>query len=189
VNELDFLSCIFVLAALLSRFTINPRVFNYIKWGLFVSTATLSLIILNSDTVAAMFSQLAQFLESQGIGHPKSWRIRSKYDDDVISACYYLTFFSAWICLLVSATNEHKDINKARAKNIWHLVAVVFILGFCLFDIFFGEGYSSSRHNGRVLNAFYNSQITLVAHLFITINALAFSAGYVVRATFSKTNN
>ncbi len=175
-----------MLAAWLSRFTINPRIFNYIKWGLFISTATLTLIILNNDTVAAFFSQGAEFLESQGIGHPRSWRIRSKYNGEVISACYYLTFFSAWLCLLVSATYEHKESNKARAKNIWHLLAGVFILGFCLFDIFFGGAYSSSRHNGRVLNAFYNSQISLVAHLYITINALAFSAGYIVRAIFSR---
>jgi hypothetical protein len=54
---------------------------------------------------------------------------------------------------------------------------------------FYGGAYSSSWRTGRVLNAFYNSQITLVAHQYILINGFAFVIGLAIRTVFLETWN
>lgn len=177
---------VFLLAVVFSKTSINSVFYQWIKWAIFIFTVITSLLILNVESIGRVAIQLANDLNQLGIGNPKSWEIKTRHFDDLISGCYYVTFFSALFVVILSATYEFKNLAKIRQDLLkaWGALIVFAILQYWFFLDELSP-YHSRRGGG--LRFLFNTQIGLVAFQYIAINICEY-LGISIRAIFARNN-
>ncbi len=181
VVDVVFVSCTLVMAAFLSRFTINSKTYSQIKWSLFIGTSILLLLILNVDSVASVSNQIAGVLNGLGIGYPHSWELKTREYDDVISGCYYITFFSTWVMLLITATYEEKYMTKFRKQYSIKTWSGLLVILWVFWAIFWSKsGFHSVT--GRLVRTIYSTQFGLVVNQYLTVNLMGLALGLCIRA-------
>jgi hypothetical protein len=188
MQDFVLVAIVFLLAVVFSKTSINPTLYQWIKWGIFIFTAITSLLILNIESIGRVAIQLANDLNQLGIGNPKSWEIKSRHFDGLISGCYYVTFFSTWFVLILSATYEHKNMHEVRKRDVLIDCGGVIIFGWIVYEIFWSSSPLNSGVFGKTLTLFYNSQIGVLTNQYIAINVLAFAIGLLIRAIFTRNN-
>ena len=99
-----------------------------------------------------------------------------------IDGCYYLMFFSAALCLFISATYEGKRME--RVRNVQKNEAGILIYVFVIAIIFYLDA-SSSGFTSRKVRMVYNSEFTFLL-LEALLLYLAIEFGKSLRAIFNK---
>lgn len=184
--DIIFLISIFIISALLSRLTISPRHYIQARWMIFTVVAALTLLVFNVESIATAFSPISESLNQIGIGYPRGWEIKTSQSDEIISTCYYLTFLSTFIVLLMSASHEHKEMNTLRKRDSLINWLGIVVFGWLLYVTFWSGSTLDSGPSGRALKLFFTSQLGIVAHQLIAIHVLPLLLGLHVRAVFSR---
>lgn len=175
-----------VTAALMANVTLKPMTYKKIKWGIYVVTAFTTLLILNVESVGESFAQISDFFSRIGIGNPRSWKIKTNLSDESITFCYYMTFFSTWVALIISSGYEHKAIQILRERDFLVNWAGVFLFGWLLYVTFWSSSSLDSGPLSRGLSLLYSSQLGILAHQLIAIHVIALLVGIHIRAVFSR---
>ncbi|MFW5425736.1 MAG: hypothetical protein ACKE8R_00645 [Methylophagaceae bacterium] len=137
--NLCILVATFFLAKKLSSFSTTKN----IRYSIYALTVWvfifIHLLIYNHQFSADLATSIATYLNSVGVGNPRSWVVKTSGYNKGIIPVYYLSLLSGYIVFLASVSSEPRNFGREKITDPIVKYWWVIVMAFVIYWLFYAE--------------------------------------------------